>query len=292
MGEKIKDLCPIHIGSSELMIELNEGWDSEERLIHVQNKKFRYQFKERVFFDIAGNVLRAWLKLNRNRSERAAVSYRQNRTTKNSCIGIITEASKRSLKEFCSLVGKHDIDYRVIEAGEKFASVVVFNDDYDRLKNLIRKDREITVLEHPHGRMFGYKFLYQMKPFELVKYKGIYIEVVFQLPCMSLTPKTWMPLEKKIQHRVWDNRKAEGGITHIDDTSLLIFKICQAIFKNGYFTEETATLINRLMSVVDQDVLRMLLKEVFFLFTDRLLEMISRKRYDEIVYQYVTFCKY
>ena len=47
-----------------------------------------------------------------------------------------------------------------------------------------------------------------------------------------------------------------------------------------------------LMSVVDQDVLRMLLKEVFFLFTDRLLEMISRKRYDEIVYQYVTFCKY
>ena len=76
LGEKIKDLYPIYVGSSEFMIELNEGYSSEERLIHVQNKKFRYQFEESAFFDIAGNILRAKLKLDRIRSVRAADSYK------------------------------------------------------------------------------------------------------------------------------------------------------------------------------------------------------------------------
>ena len=43
MGEKIRDLHSIKIGSSELMIELNEGnTKAEGHLIHVQNKHFRF----------------------------------------------------------------------------------------------------------------------------------------------------------------------------------------------------------------------------------------------------------
>lgn len=291
LGEKIKDLYPIHVGSSEFMIELNKGNSSEERLIHVQNKKFRYEFKESVFLIIAGNILRAKLKLGRIRSVRAADSIRQ-KNLEEPAGGSISQASKLILRDICRLMGKYDIDYRVIETGEKFASIIIFNDDYTGFQNLIRKDGDTTILEHPYGRMFGYKFLYQMKPFELVKYKGLYIEFVFQLPCMSLSPKTWMPLENGIQQCVWNNLKTDNDIKYIDDMSLLIFKICQAVFKVGYFTDETKSLINRLMGVVDRESLRTLLKEVFFLFTDQLLELISQQRYDEIVYQYVTFCDY
>ena len=150
---------------------------------------------------------------------------------------------------------------------------------------------ETDIFERAQNELLV-KFLYQMKPFELVKYKEIYIEFMFQLPCMSLTPKRWMPLEKRIQQHVWDNRKSDNDVKYIDDTSLLIFKICQAIFKKGNFSKETETLINKLMGVVDREVLRTLLKEVFFLFTDQLLELISQQRYDEIMYRYVTFCDY
>lgn len=39
MGEKIRDLHPIKVGSSEFMIELNEGYVKDEgRLIHTPNK--------------------------------------------------------------------------------------------------------------------------------------------------------------------------------------------------------------------------------------------------------------
>lgn len=293
MGEKIKDLYPIHIGSSEFMIELNEGYSPEERLIHVQNQKFRYQFEESAFWDIAGHILKAKLKLECIRSKRAADSYGCKKAAKEEPVGDNTfQETKGIMGVFCRLIEQHDIDYRVIEIGKKFASIIISNDDYSRLQSLIGKNRDTIILEHPYGKLFGYKFLYQMKPFELVKYRGIYIEIVFQLPCMSLTPKTWMPLEKRIQQRVWDNRKSDGKITYIDDTSLLIFKICQAVFKNGYFTDETKTIINKLMGVVDVAVLRALLKEVFFLFTDQLLELVSQQRYDEIIYQYVTFCDY
>ena len=293
MGEKIKDLYPIHIGSAQFMIELNEAYSpGEERLIHIQNEKFRYQFKESDFFDIAENILRAKLKLDHIRSIRASSSAEDKKAVKEPGIGTITEESKRSLNEFCILTEKYYIDYRIIETGERYASIIISEDDYDRLRKMIRNNRNTTVLEHPYGRMFGYKFLYQMKPFELVKYKGIFIEFFFQFPCMSLTPKTWMPLEKKIQQRVWDNQIFDGSVKYIDNISLLIFKICWAVFKNGYFTYETKQLINRLMVIVDREVLRTLLKEVFFLFTDQLLELISQKRYDEIMRCYVTFCNY
>lgn len=293
MGEKIKDLYPIHVGSSQFMIELNEAYSpGGERLIHIQNKKFRYQFKESAFFDIAENILRAKLKLERIRSVRVSSSAEYKKTVKGSVVRTITEESKRSLHGFCNLIEKHDIDYRIIETGERFASIIVFEDNYDGFRSMIRNNRDTTILEHPCGRLFGYKFLYQMKPFELVKYKGTYIEIFFQLPCMSLTPKTWMPLEKRIQQRIWNNQISNGGVKYIDDTSLLIFKICWAVFKSGHFTYESKQLINKLMVVVDRVVLRTLLKEVFFLFTDQLLALISEQRYDEIMRCYVTFCHY
>ena len=61
MGEKIRDIHPIKIGNSSLMIELNEGYTaSEGRLIHIQNKKFRYLLRESDFYHLSSMVMRAW----------------------------------------------------------------------------------------------------------------------------------------------------------------------------------------------------------------------------------------
>lgn len=61
MGEKIRDLHSVKIGSAELMVELNEGnTKGEGRLIHVQNKHFRFLIGEKGFLELAATILRAY----------------------------------------------------------------------------------------------------------------------------------------------------------------------------------------------------------------------------------------
>jgi hypothetical protein len=59
MGEKIKDIKEINVAGSKLMIELNEGYNHEGNLIHIQNDKFRYSLTEKDFLEFVGTILRA-----------------------------------------------------------------------------------------------------------------------------------------------------------------------------------------------------------------------------------------
>ncbi len=292
MGEKIKNLHSIKIGSSELMIELNEGSLYDERVIHVQNDKFRYVFKESDFWDIAGHVLRAKLRLDSIREKRAVTCKQQKKKDFTLPLSEGFTKSKEHAHELSILFESNDVDYRLIETGEKYASFIIFNEDYSKFKKTICKGSNLVTLEHPFGNTFGYKFLYKMRPFELIKYKDTYVEFFFQLPCMSLTPKTWMPLDRKIQHYLWSCNKTDGDVKYLDDIPLLIFKICWAVFKDGYFTEKNIHLINRLIREADRTTLNSLLKDVFFRFTDHLTELILHRQYDEIVPQYFVFRDY
>ena len=60
MGEKIRDVYPITLIGSKLMVELNEGYSKQQgRVIHIQNNKFRYLLKEKDFYTLSSNILRA-----------------------------------------------------------------------------------------------------------------------------------------------------------------------------------------------------------------------------------------
>ena len=60
MGEKIRDLGNVKIGSSEFVIELNHSASgSKYRDIHIQNDKFRLEIPENEFLQMAACVMLA-----------------------------------------------------------------------------------------------------------------------------------------------------------------------------------------------------------------------------------------
>ncbi len=286
MGEKIKDLYPIKVGSASFMIELNEGYTTEGRVIHVQNSKFRYLFKELDFLKVAANILRAKSELDYVRVNRAGKAS-QEKSHDGIALGL--ELDDTALR-FVDLLRSSGADFRVIEAGDGFLSVIVRNEDYNKYRKCVVSSREVTMLEHPDGKLFGYRFIYQMRPFEMLKYKSTYVEVLFQLPCMSLTPKTWIPLDRRIQSRVWESDKSES-IT-LDGVCYLIFKICWSIFKNGYFTVQSRNAIVSLLKELDVKTFRELAELVFFNFTDTLIALLAESRFDEIIPRYFKFMEY
>ena len=288
MGEKIKDLYPIHIGNTELMIELNEGYSNEGRVIHVQNKKFRYLFKEMDFLNLSANILRAKSELEYIRKDKKRLDIKKT----NVSILQNTKASKRTIENFCDLLINDRVEYRIVEIGEKYASVIVLPEDYQKFKRVIEKNEGFTRLQHPYGELFGYTYLYQMKPFHLYKYQEIYLEIMFQLPCMSLTPKTWIPLDKKIQSHVWTLETKRNNYKYLDDISYFVFKVCWAIFKDGYFNNECVDIIKSLQISINDCKLKELFALIFFSFTDTLCDLLANEQYDNIVEAYYTYTNY
>jgi hypothetical protein len=59
MGEKLKDIKSIRIDDSEMMVELNAGSKMSGNIIHIQNKKIRYELTERDFLEFARLIIRA-----------------------------------------------------------------------------------------------------------------------------------------------------------------------------------------------------------------------------------------
>lgn len=60
MGEKIKDIGKIHLGSTELDVELNHGTRQNEKYeIHIQNDKVRLALSEEDFLQMASAVVLA-----------------------------------------------------------------------------------------------------------------------------------------------------------------------------------------------------------------------------------------
>lgn len=289
MGEKIRDLNEITVGSNKLMIELNEGYLKEQgRVIHVQNKHFRYLLKENDFLKLASEILRA----------KSELDYMRNCYSKKGKIADfkskihIQRNSGEHVYQISNLLQINEIDYRVIECGAGYVSILLHYSDYAKLKMLCKRNREISVLWHPYGKMFGYSFIYQMNPFELIKFKNTYYEFMFQLPCASLTPKTWIPLDRVIQELAWNNKDLKGEIYYLDDISFYIYRVCWAVFKDKNFSEKTKTLLENLQDHISWEVLYQYMKLVFFSYTSQLISLLQDKRYDEIITDYFMFDDY
>lgn len=60
MGEKIKDIGKIHLGGTDLDVELNHGTRQNEKYeIHIQNEKVRLALSEKDFLQMASVVVLA-----------------------------------------------------------------------------------------------------------------------------------------------------------------------------------------------------------------------------------------
>ena len=286
MGEKIRDLHKITFGNSDFMIELNEGYNkSDGKLIHVQNTHFRYLLKEKDFLNLAATILRAKTEMDYIKSHPPIKQeLLPNRLEKSERVNDFTI----SVSE---LFSKNKINYRLIETGNKLCTYLIDPNQYDET-HLILTNNQYEKLEHPYGNLFGYQFLYQMKEFELYEKKDVFLEIYFQLPCMSLTPKTWIPLDRSIQKYAWEKSVTESNIFILDDLTYYIYRLCWAIFKDGFFSNRTIFELEKRVYVLQEKNLKDLMETVFFRYTNTLITLLKNKEYDEIIPGYYRFSAY
>lgn len=289
MGEKIRDLHSIKIGSSELMIELNEGnTKAEGHLIHVQNKHFRFLAREKEFMELAATILRAFSEMKYYKT----TGWKKAQVPEIGTIRPADEETKKACRKVADKLNEAQIEYRLVDMSRRRVTWIIRPEDKKRYRELLEKEPSFVKQEHPYGKTFGYTFLYQMYPFELFEVDGVYQEVYFQLPCMSLTPKTWVPLDRMIQGRTWAQREERGGILQLDEICRYIYRLCYAVFKKNRLAENDREMLEQAEAVLEQPEFRQCMEMVFFGFTEDLIGYLKERRFDEIIPAYYAFDKY
>jgi hypothetical protein len=288
MGEKLRDIHKIRIGRSELTVELNAG-SSEPggRIIHIQNDGFRYALTEKDFYHFAGMILRSW-------SEFRYIKEHWADNVKPKSLKVREPVSPQTLdilKDFASQLENAKVDYRVLDVQNKMITMMTRHSDVARLGEIL-KGKRFKQCIHPMGKKRGYRYLYRMNEFLLYKYKGIYLEFYFQLPCASLTPRTWMPLDLAIQTRLWEQNERKNGLLWVDNLNQYLFHLCWAIFSNSGFSPYEKEFLASHKAVLEELEFARLTSLVFFKFTPDLLRLLKEDRFDDILPSYYQFSNY
>ncbi|MBQ7666178.1 MAG: hypothetical protein IJS42_05640 [Synergistaceae bacterium] len=293
MGEKIRDVYPVRIGDTKLMVELNEnyaliptGGGVKSREIHLQNDRFRFALSEDAFIEFSATILRAKSEIDFYRNNPEVLHS----IPKHELPKLIrpSEETLHSADNLSGILEASHVNHRFIEAGQRYASFIVNQEDYNAYREVLTRNSCIKECHHPHGSFFGYRFLYQMKPFELLRVNDTYCEIFFQLPSMSMTPKTWMPLDRMIQSLVWSNE----GTRTINPVCLYIYRLCWAVFKDKGFSERTIETLKDNADVLREKIFHECMSKVFFKFTDKMIFLLENESFDEIIPEYRKFSQY
>lgn len=272
MGEKIKDIGLINLIGNNLMVELNEGYTKEQgRVIHIQDPKFRYLLTEKQFYETASQILRAADEL----------TYIKSHYIK--CQPIEKEKNT-TIESFpiLPILNESEIDYRIIDFKNKIITLMIKIDDLKNFKRFV-KENKMKKLQHPYGKKHGYQFLYQMKEFEIYEKQNFYYEIFYQLPCRSLTPKMWMPLDRMIQQSVWETCQIKDSLKYLSEEDYYIYKIVECIFEKKYFDSLDRDFFVSNKKLVNSESLQQKLSMVLFKFSPVILKMLENEDIDNII---------
>lgn len=288
MGEKIRDIQRIKIGNSSLMIELNEGYSaSQGRLIHVQNKKFRYLLTEMDFYHFSSMILRAWAEF--ENIKKMPIKIKQEEEFKER--KPVTSNMDNYVKDLAFQLYSLKIDYRILDVQEGLLTIIINPKDFTKAKTFFRQ-QNAKMLPHPLGLKNGYRFLYQMEPFLLYENGDKLVEIFCQLPCASLTPKTWIPLDRSIQHILWEKEDVNDSVSLCNDSCKYIFHLCWAIFHNLGFSPFERAFLESKKDLLDSKQLCEMFPFVFFNFSPLLVDYLKDSNYDRIIPAYYSFTNY
>lgn len=283
MGEKIRDVYPITLIGSKLMVELNEGYSKQQgRVIHIQNNKFRYLLKEKDFYTLSSNILRAnaefdYIKAHPDYSERYSETA--------------PDAFDTSKFPFLEAVKASGVKYRIIDVHGSVITLCVHPDDYSAFKNMVKANRGRQI-QHPYGKKHGYKYLYQMKEFKMYEFGSVYYEVFCQLPCLSNTPKMWIPLDRKVQASLWENQREECGYSFISDEDYWIYRLSKSFYLKKALDDYDKEFFSNSSVDLASETLREKLALIVFSYTDRLLTKVISHSFDGLVVDYYSYREY
>ena len=212
-----------------------------------------------------------------------------------------------SIKDFFSFMNKSEIRYVLIKnisselpnqlLNGKDIDIVVHEEDKVRFEKCM-KNHGYHTHTPPLGIVNGWTFAYQLPEYEFWKLENkpftLYIDASFKLACKSITPNVWIPLDNIIQEDIWKKRcfDEKNGWWIMDDQTILIYLFVRSIFDKHEFKQGYVEGIEERKYLLNDENTQEKLRKVFFKYTDRLIQMIESKRYDEIIQDYKTYLNY
>ena len=179
----------------------------------------------------------------------------------------------------------------------KDIDILVHPEDQETFSRLMLENHYARVTP-PYGRENGWRFAYSLEPSEFWKRVDIsdelYIDVNFRLCCHSFSEKTWIPLDRIINVDVWEHRRfdVDRQWWRMDDDTTLIYLIVRSVFDKQDFRLEYIREIEKLVGRLQKQEVVKKLSLIFFNFTTLLIKLLSRKKYNEILREYITFVNY
>ena len=214
---------------------------------------------------------------------------------------------KGVVNRFFELLNENNIKYILIKniceelpnklQNGKDIDILVNKQDEEKFEQVMNMDGFI-IQKHPYGKDNGWQFLYGLKEYKKWKKKDceydFYIDVSFELSCGSLTPRTWIPLDKSIQKYIWENRKwdEENRWWIMDVNARYVYYIVRCMFDKKIFSEEYIYMIENEQTRIDEKVVHWMLKLIFFGATEEIQTVIREKKYDEVMEKYISYSKY
>lgn len=197
------------------------------------------------------------------------------------------------------------IKYTVIKnIGNEMPENLEVGKDIDILVDIDQKEgfhafmRKIARrIHHPYNIHTGWENIYGLPEFEfwrLFRGKELVIDVSYMLCCKSIMPGKWLPLDKKIQVYVWENRWFDNNNSWwiMDVNVQYLYCVVRSVFDKHVFSDKYIMELEHLKRKIDWGIVSELLETVFFGFTDTLVNMLRVGDYENIINRHIRFEDY
>lgn len=196
---------------------------------------------------------------------------------------------------FFQLLHQNDIRYCVLELDEDEQMIDLF----------VHQDsntRFIEIMKQNHYKKVGtstdeYAFIYRLEPDIFWEApNGSKIHSSCQMSCVSLSnlSKCKLPLDKRIQKSIWENRvwNEQNQCWNVCSEDYLIYILVTCIFDQKQFDQDSIRWITESGVNLKDRSLAEKLEGVFFRFTPELIHHLEENNYQNIIGDYRTFRNY
>ena len=177
----------------------------------------------------------------------------------------------------------------------KDIDLIVNSRDYAKFQFIMQSCGYRRII-HPHGKEAGWRFIYGAHEniFLNNPVNNLIVDAYAELCTKSISMNAWLPLDKIIQKSIWTNKVWDSANQWwiMDDENLVIYLLTRSIFEKGGFNAEYISEIEKRKKFLKNPSARKKLDKIFFKFSDKLIEMVSRGQYNEIFLSYITFADY
>lgn len=201
-----------------------------------------------------------------------------------------------TLQELINILVNKNIDFIVLD--NEFAQ----NDNKVTLSLLVDKASQLCLKKCMEENGFFGKFafstdveyLYSLER-DLIYSNGIInIHVFYQLFCKSMFVNAMVPLEQFINQEAWGTKQYNEHLKcfQVGLSVSIILSIVQSVFFEKRFSSECKVKIIQNLSLLESDLGKKLLYNIFYHFTDRLLVLFREQEFDTIIEEYTSFEDY